>query len=63
MAEPGTTTNHAPGKLAVKLKISGHVSNPKEFVSQLDRLCQQFTRGRVVCSLSPKSTGEPNATA
>ena len=42
----------APESLVVKLKISGQITRRKAFVNQLDKLCQTFTKGRVVCSVS-----------
>ncbi|MCY3680354.1 MAG: hypothetical protein OXH16_03095 [Gemmatimonadetes bacterium] len=50
----------APESLVVKLKISGQVARRKVFVNQLDKLCQTFTNGRVVCSMSRPLNPERN---
>ena len=45
-------TPDAPDGLKVRLAISGQITQRKEFVNQLDRLCNQFKNGRMVCSIS-----------
>ena len=53
-------TPDAPDGLTVKLKLSGQVARRKAFVKHLDRLCQTFTNGRVVCSMSHAPNPERN---